>query len=159
MRILSGSRCPDLPRRRVLGCLLLEAGAHVHTSQLSRAVGIYILCRNRPHSWKAPLRWGESRAFAVSFLSIRIKLSGHFTHEGTNALQTCLDCVLLLSYLQFLNFTTFCFQGKKVFLCTSSTQTLLSKNVRRVIGLKIWKRFGNPIMVRVCSPIIVFPDQ
>jgi hypothetical protein len=62
-----------------------------------------------------------------------------------------------LSYLQLLNFTTFHFQGKKVFLC--STQTLLSKNVRRVIGLKFWKRFGNPIMVRVCSPIIVFSDQ
>eukprot|EP01043_Picozoa_sp_COSAG02_P110224 COSAG02_NODE_46337_length_349_cov_6.796000_1_plen_80_part_10 len=31
-----------------------------------------------------------------------------------------------LSYLQLLNFTTFHFQGKKVFLC--STQTLLSKN-------------------------------
>jgi hypothetical protein len=44
--------------------------------------------------------------------------------------------LFLLSHLQFLNFTTFCFQGKKVFLC--STQTLLSKNVRRVIGPEIW---------------------
>ena len=48
-----------------------------------------------------------------------------------------------LSYLQLLNFTTFCFQGKKVFLC--STQTLLSKNVRRVIGPEnfetVWKPY------------------
>ena len=28
-----------------------------------------------------------------------------------------------------------------------------------LLALKIWKRFGNPIMVRVCSPIIVFSDQ